>query len=493
MAIQQPLARLFHLREPIDQKRLFYIFLGVGVFVLFESLSGLPVAVDPAGNNIALSAQGQGAIALFLLVAIWWIFEVIPAGVTGIAVGILQVLLLIRPAKVAFGDFMDPAVLFIIGSLMLGAAFRNVGLTRRIAYAMLALIGENTRMIYLGCFLITALMTHVMAHTAVAATMFPILMAIYTLYDPDNNPSRFGRGLFVGMAFVAGAGSMVTLLGSARAVVAVGFYHDITGRTLDFVDLSFFMFPVGWTLVLLIWLVIMVACPPERKTIPGLREKARQLRLEAGPINRRQWFVSGVMASVLLGLFLQHEITWLGQFDKAGIVLAAGVIFFLFHILDVKDLEALPWNIIFLFAGAMSMGFCLWDTGAARWLAVLWLGLFDQSHWFVFTIGLVVLLLLLTNVIMNVAAIAMVLPIGLVVAPYLGVSEEVVLFASLAAAGCPFLLLIGAPPNAIAYESGKFTPLQFFKLGIPVTLLVLLVIAAAIGLLWPLMGANPLR
>ena len=55
-----------------------------------------------------------------------------------------------------------------------------------------------------------------MAHTAVAATMFPLLLAIYSLYDEGDKPTKFGKGLFMGMAYVAGAGSIVTLLGAAR-------------------------------------------------------------------------------------------------------------------------------------------------------------------------------------------------------------------------------------------------------------------------------------
>jgi solute carrier family 13 (sodium-dependent dicarboxylate transporter), member 2/3/5 len=69
-----------------------------------------------------------------------------------------------------------------------------------------------------------------MAHTAVAATMYPLLLAIYSLYTTDTKPTRFGKGLFMGMAFVAGAGSIITLLGAARGIVALGFYREITGQ-----------------------------------------------------------------------------------------------------------------------------------------------------------------------------------------------------------------------------------------------------------------------
>ena len=208
---------------PIDLKRLSFIFLGIITFLFVYLMDPLPAAVDPKGQHFELTREGKAAIALFLLAGIWWVFEVVPIGVTSLAIGVVQALFLIRPAKIAFKDFMDPSVLFIFGSLIIGMVFTKVGLTKRLAYKMLTIVGERTSMIYLGCFVVTAALTHIMAHTAVAATMFPILMAIYTLYGADDQPTRFGKGLFIGMAFTAGAGSMITLLGAARGAVRSAF------------------------------------------------------------------------------------------------------------------------------------------------------------------------------------------------------------------------------------------------------------------------------
>jgi sodium-dependent dicarboxylate transporter 2/3/5 len=96
--------------------------------------------------------------------------------------------------------------------------------------------------------------------------------------------------------------------------------------------------------------------------------------------------------------------------------------------------------------------------------------------------------MMMTNFIMNVAAIAISLPVALVIAPYLGVAGEVILFAALVAAGMPFLLLVGAAPNAIAYDSGQFTPGEFFLYGIPASILLMMVMSFAVYVLWPLMG-----
>jgi len=95
---------------------------------------------------------------------------------------------------------------------------------------------------------------------------------------------------------------------------------------------------------------------------------------------------------------------------------------------------------------------------------------------------------MMTNFIMNVAAIAISLPVALVIAPYLGVAAEVILFSSLVAAGMPFLLLVGAAPNAIAYDSKMFSTGEFFLYGIPASIMLMIVVAFAVLVLWPLMG-----
>jgi sodium-dependent dicarboxylate transporter 2/3/5 len=98
--------------------------------------------------------------------------------------------------------------------------------------------------------------------------------------------------------------------------------------------------------------------------------------------------------------------------------------------------------------------------------------------------------MIMTNFIMNVAAIAISLPVALVIAPYLGVTGEVILFAALVTAGMPFLFLVGAAPNAIAYDSKQFTTGEFFLYGIPASILLMMATGFAVFILWPLMGMH---
>jgi len=472
----------------VNIKRIIFILIGLALFIGVYYSPPWADAVDPMGKHFPLSRESKGALAVFLLAGTWWVFEVVPIGVTSLAIGVLQAMFLIRPAKDAFKDFMDPSVMFIFASVVIGLVFTRTGLTRRMAYKMLSVVGEKTSMIMLGCFVVTVALTHFMAHTAVAATIYPLLLAIYAMYGEGDKPTKFGKALFIGMAYVAGAGSIITLLGAARGAVAIGFYNDIAGKSVSFFQLSYYMAPIGWLMTFLIWGMLMVLLKPEKRTIPGLRDRARRLAGELGPLTGKEITASVIILAAVVALSLRSFIPALEAIDKTAIILVTTVLFFILNILNINDLEDIPWNIILLFGGAMSIGFCLWETGAAKWLAVQWLGMFQNAPMLVFILGIAFFVLVMTNFIMNVAAIAISLPVALVIAPYLHVAPDVILFASLATAGMPFLLLVGAAPNAIAYDSGQFTPGEFFLYGIPASILLMAVLGFAVWILWPLMG-----
>jgi sodium-dependent dicarboxylate transporter 2/3/5 len=318
--------------------------------------------------------------------------------------------------------------------------------------------------------------------------MFPILMAIHSLYDPKQGQTKFGKGLFIGMAYACGAGSICTYLGSARAAAGAGMYLEFTGKSVSFGELSLYLLPFGWVMTFLIWGMMLLFFKPERKRIDGLKEKAIKLYSELGRMKPKEILVIGGALVVVGTMVSQSFIPEIKGLNRAAIVLSVAVIFFLLNLFEKEDLEAVPWNIILLFGGAMSIGFCLWQTGAANWMAVNWLTMFQESHWLTFVMSIAVLVLLLTNFIMNVAAIAIALPVSLVIAEYLGVSGEIVFFSALTVAGMPFLLLIGAAPNAIAYESKQFTTGHFFAAGIPASIVLLLILLLFIVIIWPMQG-----
>jgi sodium-dependent dicarboxylate transporter 2/3/5 len=292
----------------------------------------------------------------------------------------------------------------------------------------------------------------------------------------------------MGMAYVCGAGSIITLLGSARAIVALGFFKEMAGVDTPFYLLTYYMAPVGWLMVFLLWVFFVIFFKPEKKVIPGLRQRIVQLSADLGPISKKEIYSLLIIFGAIVFMSLQVTLPSLQKIDKTAIILIASVLFFALKILEIEDLEELPWNIVLLFSGAMSIGFCLWKTGAAQWMAVHWLAMFQKAHWLVFVLSVALFVMILTNFIMNVAAIAISLPVALVISGYLGVSPHVVMYSSLMTAGMPFILLVGAAPNAIAYASKQFTSGEFFKYGCIASIILMGVCALACYLIWPLLG-----
>jgi len=121
----------------IDWKKMGFLFLGLALFAVVYWSPAWPDAVDPMGKHFELSREAKGALAVFLLAGTWWVFEVVPIGITSLAIGVLQAMFLIRSAREAFTDFMVPSVMFIFASIMIGLVFTKTGLTRRLAYKML--------------------------------------------------------------------------------------------------------------------------------------------------------------------------------------------------------------------------------------------------------------------------------------------------------------------------------------------------------------------
>ncbi|UCF95567.1 MAG: SLC13/DASS family transporter, partial [Desulfobacterales bacterium] len=88
--------------RPINWKRLVFVLVGVCLFGVVYYSPPWPDAIDPLGKHFPLSQQGKGSLAVFLLAGTWWVFEVLPIGVTSLVIGVLQTLFLIRKPEDAF-------------------------------------------------------------------------------------------------------------------------------------------------------------------------------------------------------------------------------------------------------------------------------------------------------------------------------------------------------------------------------------------------------
>ncbi|MBF0564107.1 MAG: SLC13/DASS family transporter [Nitrospirae bacterium] len=479
---------MYSARAGTGWKRIVYTIIGLLVFAAVYAVPKWRDAVDPQGRLFQLTWEGKGAIAVFFLAVLWWWFDVIPAGITGLAVGLAQAVFGIRPARVVFADYMSPPVVFFFSTIVLGMGLIRSGLAKRAIYKTLSLLGNGTVAVYGGVFLIAALLAHLMPATAVASAAFPTLLAVYSLYDVTDARTNFGKGLFTGMAYALGAGGTITLFGASRLVAALGFFNEVTGRNLSFFSFSMYASAVAWITLALLWVFITLRYRPEKDSLPRFEEKTGQLYRRLGPISPREIRAAVVVVLLLSGFAVTALLPSLASIDKSTLALLAAVCMFLFKVLDLKDLEDTPWNTILLLGGVVALGSCLIGTGAAMWLAVKTLPLVLHLYWPVLVAALSVFFMVTANFVINMAVMALVLPVTLYWAPYAGLSAEVLFFTAIVSSAMPFSLRAGYAPNAIAFESGQFTPREFLLTGIGANLLLFIALCLAVWLIWPAMG-----
>jgi solute carrier family 13 (sodium-dependent dicarboxylate transporter), member 2/3/5 len=223
--------------------------------------------------------------------------------------------------------------------------------------------------------------------------------------------------------------------------------------------------------------------------IPGLRAKAIQLNAELGGLTRKEIIAMVIVFACILVMSLRSFIPALEPVDKTAIILTSTILFFITGILDINDLEDIPWNIILLFSGRHEHRLLpLGDRGrqvAGGQLAgdvpEGQLVRFRDEHR---------LLRDDDDQLHHERRGHRHLAAG-------GVRDRALpggrpggdpLRRPGTTAGMPFLLLVGAAPNAIAYDSKQFTTGEFFLYGLPTSLILMVVVGFAVFILWPLMG-----
>ena len=144
------------------------------------------------------------------------------------------------------------------------------------------------------------------------------------------------------MAYAAGAGSIITLLGAARGPVAMGFYNTFTGKTISFFEYTYYFMPVGWIMVFAIWGMMMVFFKPEKDSIPGLKEKAKTLYAELGSFSSKEITAALIILSAVVVLGGQSFSKDLASLNKSAIMLITTLLFYILNILTIEDLEGTP-------------------------------------------------------------------------------------------------------------------------------------------------------
>ncbi|MGM0430531.1 MAG: SLC13 family permease [Pseudomonadota bacterium] len=166
--------------------------------------------------------------------------------------------------------------------------------------------------------------------------------------------------------------------------------------------------------------------------------------------------------------------------------LAAGLMV-ITNILPLRELyDAIDWPIIVLLGATIPLGSALERSGAADTIANAVLYVSQGSPEFV-AVGLLLLVtMLLSNIVNNAAAAVLMAPIGISMASSFGASMDPFLMAVAIGAAVPFLTPIGHQSNILVMGPGGYSFSDYWRLGLPLSLLVSVVALVMILLVWPL-------
>jgi sodium-dependent dicarboxylate transporter 2/3/5 len=482
----------------------------VGLFLglaLFAGVLLLPVpdafialahdALGPAAplpDVTELAAGTRAALALALLMVIWWLTEAVPLPVTallpGVVLPVLHVcgseggkLYLFTP-KTAFANYASPVIFLFLGGFLIAGAMGKWGLDRRFTLWILTRgnLANHSGGILLGVMAATAFLSMWVSNTATAAMMLPLAMGILARAGISPGRSPYGTSLMLGVAWAASIGGVGTLIGTPPNGIAISILAGAGIPHPDFLGWMKIGVPFVILTIPLAWLILRLLFPPEIKSIPGGKEALQAERRELG-----RWSAGekATLSVFLLAVILWVSNPFLGYFlpgatvrrltglDEYTIALLAALLLFAIPVnwrrrefaLDWSDSKAVDWGTLLLFGGGIALSEAIFRTGLAGWIASTFIGLVGHPSTLLLTFMIVILMDFLTEVTSNTAVTSMMVPVIIVIARGSGADPATLSVAAAVAASMAFMLPVATPPNALVYGTGRVAITDMIKAG----------------------------
>ncbi|OFV90185.1 MAG: anion transporter [Acidobacteria bacterium RBG_16_68_9] len=446
--------------------------------LLYWGIRALP---QPEG----LSVEGQAALAVFALCVVYWVFDVLPLMITSLLAMIMIPLSGVISASQTYAFFGNEAIFFILGAFILAACLMKSKLSSRIALAILSRFGSTPRTLLITVLLLNAGMSFLMSEHAVAAMNFPIILEIASVLRLSPRRSTYGKALFLAMAWGTTIGGIATLLGGARAPLALGILKEATGRSFSFLEWSVAIFPLVPVLLVACYMVIVYFFPIDVASVQAADDVLHAKRMALGRMRYKERAIGIVVLLTVVAWIVAGE-----EFGLATIALAAVVVLFLFRLVSWREIEGyVNWGVILMYGGAICLGAAMNKSGASVWIAHVFI-----KNWATGSVSVILILsflgILLTELMSNSAVVALLMPVSLGIAQEFGMDPRIMALAVAVPAGIGYTLPIGTPANAIAYSSGHLSIRDMVVPGILLAVLSWLAFNAVAYWYWPLVGLS---
>jgi sodium-dependent dicarboxylate transporter 2/3/5 len=454
--------------------------------------------VAPAPASMSLAAWHAAGVAL--LMATWWVTEAIPIPATALLPLVLFPLLGIATLADTASPYADPVIFLFMGGFLMAAALQRCGLHLRIALTIISVGGVSpTRLV--GAFMAaTAFLSMWVSNTATVAMMLPIAASVLLLAARQGAHAESGDpnlpvALMLGVAYSASIGGVGTLIGTPPNALLAGFMSETYGLRIGFLEWMLVGVPVVALGIPLTWLLLTrVLYRLRTDPIAGGAAVITDMLRALGPASRAEWTV-GTITAITAVLWIARPLVAgiVGGLSDTGIAMAAAVLLFLVptdwarneRALDWAAAEQLPWGVLVLFGGGLSLAGAIQQTGLAVWIGGT---LTAASSWPVLLVIVIVAagIVFLTELTSNTATAAALLPVVAALAGAIGVAPLLLTVPTAIGASCAFMMPVATPPNAIVYGSGHVTIQQMMRAGFGLNLIFILLITLVAVLLVPI-------
>lgn len=471
------------------------LILGPVVFATFLFL-GSPEGLTMAAWTVA---------ALLSLMAIWWVTEAIPIPITSLLPLVIFPVFGVRTIQEASAPYADRIIMLLLGGFIIAKTVERWNLHERLALLTVSRAGSRPDGLVFGFLAASAMLSAWISNTATTIMLMPVALSVArTLGAREGAGDTLSVALCLAVAYGSSIGGLATPVGTPTNLIVIGALQRAGDFRLDFASWMILGVPTVLLLLPVAWLVLTRLSGPIRT--PGgdpqavVRDRLLRLGRWSTP-EVRTLIVFAIIAFfwIFRGAFIQ-DLEVLGVAPFAGltdhvIAIAGAIVMFLVPagcrnergamLLDWETAKSLPWDVVLLFGGGLSVAAAMTATGLGGWLADQVGGIVSLPY--ILMIGLIALAVIFwTEVTSNVATAAALTPVIIAVAAGTGIDAAALAIPVALAASCAFMFPMATAPNAIAFASGEVSIARMAAIGVRLNLLSAILITAIAAVLTPI-------
>jgi len=444
---------------------------------IYTIIIGLVLILLPYPSG--LNRQGYTAIIILITSLILIIKEPIPLPAIAIYMLLAQIYGGIDSADGIAKAFMNDAVFFIMGSLMLAVVIIRQGWDSRIALGILKITGNKTSNIVFGFLFISAILSSFIGEHTVAAIMLPIGMTLIKYTSSDiSKVKNLSAVILFSIAYGCLIGSIGTPSGGGRNVIMINYLNQ-DGITLSYFEWMIKIYPFVLIQIPIATWVIMKTFKPEYKILDSSVRKLVIKVARSRSMTGRNTLTVIIFFLIFIGWIFFSETFGLGTIALTGVF-----IYIIGGFVRWNDLSRhTHWGVVILFGATISLGTSIRSTGAALWLADQVIILFGgMMEVFPFFSDLIVILITtsMANILSSSATVAVLGPITMNLVPdmlHIGLVTAV-------SSAFGYFTAVAAPACTIVYTSGMIKAKDFVKIGLRIGLLSIILLMIYINTYW---------